>query len=670
MPTIYTDNAARAPVVGEATPMQEEDLSLRDVPRTVKISMQDGQQANEALSRLYSLFMEVQNAYGERDEVLQEIDDFFQGFHWETEAQEDSDDLQITLNYTKLSILKHIGYLTGTQPRVDVPHWASKNRGAASKREAYLRYVLDKQLWPIWAEKVEWDANKFGFAVIRVLWDIKKANRKYKEVKGAEGSTRQIEYRNLPWDIMCVRPTNFYPVYRTFEKPDDFLAVFRYDPDRLVEDVEEKYGVKLQTMGNAPGSRGTCDLVECWTDDEYILFASTQYIEENESTGQSHLNRTIVVVHQEKHSYGRPPFFVLVNYGDPHKDPTQDGSISDVQLVEDANRHLNLVYSLTAQEIVRRIHPPITYKAGADGSHRHSPSDIRMGAGEVIPIGDEEELEAVKWDGVPQTVRDHTADTLRAMEDFSAQPHTAMAGEEAASGVGMRLAYANLELALVLKIPRRVATFERLFTWMLQITYNKLEENGLLRMPTGTLLKADIDEEYSCMVKYGYLLPRDKIEYEQHVAYLFKLELISMRTALEWLEDVEDPDAEMELLKKEKQDAVLNPESVMLQAQAKQAQQEAAGAEQQQSQSQPQPGAGGGPVQTGTGPFAGMGQGGDLSGVKNNAAPPVPQSPAMPTGRNVPFLNRGQAPNYSQAVGPSGTGYQGRYKGPPMEEQG
>jgi len=400
----------------------------------------------------------------------------------------------------------------------------------------------------------------------------------------------------------------------------------------LVEDIEDTYKVELAPTDWNPGTRGTCELVEYWDDKRYVLIALTRQL--NEETGEELTVPTILT--DESHPYGRPPFFVLPNFvSDPDKDPTDGGALSEVALVEEANKHLNLVVSLLESEIATRIHPPAVYKSDEP---QQDPSDIRIGAGEVIPIGLEEDLDILNWSGVPQTVAEHRDALMSALRDFSGLPKTSLGASEGASGIGMRLAYAVLEMILPLKLPERTEFLVDMLAFVLRVTESQMKKDDIMAFRATadvvtSLRKTDITEDYYCTVKYGNLIPRNKIEWEQHVLYVFKTGAISHRTALELLEDIEDPGQELERIKLENQDVTLNPETAGLVQQLKQ------GPEKPQQPTTPE------------------------AGLQFNAAPPVPQTPAMPTQQNAPFLQRGQTPN----LRPGGPGV---YGGPPLTGAG
>jgi hypothetical protein len=600
----------------------------------------------------------MKSAYGSRDARLDEVKDFFDGDQWEQEeADLDEEDVRVTLNYARRAVLWHVAYLTQQPPRVDVQTSPAKPDPSANRREKFLRAVASNPAFLRAHRRAEMSANKYGYGVLQVLWTPPDGQPKSKELSTTEGSTAAKSakvYTQMPFAFRALNPRKFYPRYRTYDRPDDFLYVFRHDPDRLVEDIEDKYGVSLaptSTMASTPG--GTCDLVEYWDDERYKLMAITQeLVAEGEGRNvATRVEETIHVLEEKKNPYKRPPFFVLPNVvADPDADPTDEGSLSEVELIKDTNKHLNLLMSLTATEIAKRIHPPVAYK-----SDDHQQADVRLGAGEVIPIGADEDLEPLTWSGIPQTVAEYRNALMQAMRDLSGLPKTSFGEGDAqgASGVGMRLAYAALELVLALKIPERVEFLTGIFEFVLEAAETQLKENAQISLwstgevPVQVVLEGrDIGGSHQCTVRYGNLIPRNRVEWEQHVVYLYKTGVISHYTALELLEDVADPKAEIERIRVENKDVALHPDIAKA---IKEFEQQSPPAP-----SAPQPG---GPEQ----------------GLKFNAAPPVPTFPSTPTQQNAPFLQRGQVPNMGQLGqrGGMGPGFgPGVNVGPPMETMG
>lgn len=556
-------------------------------------------------------FNRVKLRYSSRNSTIDSLQEFFDGNQWETENS--SKDMRIVLNYTRESVLYHVGYLSRSRPRVDVPSKTDSPR--AQSRENYLNTILDS-IWKLWPQ-MEMDANKFGYAVLQLLWDAEPVRK-----KSVDGISEFDVIDKMPFRSRIINPKHFYPNYRTFDHPNDFLWVVRHDPNRLVDDIAERYNVRLQPTNVDE----QCDLVEFWDSNSYILIALTK--------SKSKRTQSFVVLANEKHPYGRPPFFVLPNLIDPHRDFTAGGGISEIESIMDAAKHLNLIYTLSATEIVSKIHPPALYKA--DGTHSQSPADIRLGAGDIIPLRADEDVQPLHWPGIPSSVIEHRNSTMAALRDMAKLPRTSF-GESsfgATSGIGMRLMYEALEITLSLKVPIRQSILEEMLSWALNITKQQLGENGKIQYLSSnasgvhdiTLFKRDIEDSH-CVVTFNVTPPRDKITYEQHVAYLYKLNLISLRTALEMLDDIRDPEAEIRRLKLELKDSLLHPERAAVSV--------------PQQQHRPE-------------------MGDSLEGVKAQEAPPVPALPSMPSKRNVPFLERGLTPNMNTL---------GVNQGPPIEEQ-
>lgn len=610
---------------------------------------------------LYAQYTNVQLHYATRNAKIDEIAQFFKGDQWEeldlesvTDLEElsEQEEIRLVLNYAKKAVYWHVGLLTGKPPRVDVPVSPTIPDIGAARREGYLRAIIGSPGFRRAYRRLEMNANKYGYAVLQALWSPTDGQPESRDIPRAEGSSaspKKQVYSEVPLLFRSINPRYFYPVYRTYDTPDDYLYVFRLDPDRLVEDLEEKYKVLLSPTDVAPGSMGTCDLIEFWSNDKYLLMAVTTVMERDEK-GEESVSFVPYILADEKNSYGRPPFYVLPNLvEDPDDDPTWGGTIGEVALVEDVNRHLNLITSLSATEIATRIHPPTAYKSSA---HSQPLAAVRMGAGEVIPIRDDEDLIPLDWSGVPRAVAEHRNSVMAALRDISGLPKTALGEGAPTSGIGMRLAYSVLEMIIPLKLPERVEFLQEVCRFILKTTEKHLgpdQEINLFAQKGSSavltrLTKSDVGGAYSCTIAYGNLMPRDKVETEQHIVYLQKTGTISHRTALELLDDIPDPEAELERLRTENSDVTLNPE---LAGQIRQLQQPSAGGPPQQ---QGPPAAG--PVQQG-------------AGLKMNAAPPVPQLPSMPTQQNAPFLERGVPPNLGQ-VFPGGPGVN---PGPPLESQ-
>lgn len=602
--------------------------------------------------QIYARFLSVQMQYASRNAQLDDIQMSFEGGMWtEEEPGGEEEHLQLVLNYVQKSVMWHVGLLTGKPPRVDVPVHAAEPDPSATRREQFLRSLVATSSFMTAWRRIEVYANKYGYGVMQVLWAPEDGQPVKRELARAEDSKSESSrpvYSKSPFVFRAIDPRAFYPKYQTLDRPDDFLYVFRLDEHRLVEDLQEKYDADLGATGYEAGTFGTCDLVEYWDKEWYVLLAVTTKVTVDNQGHETEEKCPVELVRKE-HDYGRIPFFVLPNVlMTPEKDPTDGGSISEALLVDAINKHLNFIVTEVAEEIAGRVHPPVVYQSD---DPQQDASEIRVGAGEVIPIGLDEKLEPLAWQGVPGTVAEHRNAIMGALRDISGLPKTSLGQTEGASGVGMKLAYAVLEMVLPLKIPERKDMLERALGHVLGVCESRMPRNSSIAlvlpsegtMPTlSTLSYPDIDGNYVCKVTYGNLIPRDQVQHEQHVVYLVKSGVISHRTGLEMLDTpyVTDPEAELDRIRAERKDKALHPEYA-----------EILGEKPQQQQQLPSQRPGASPAE---------------GGLTMNAAPPVPTSPEMPTQQNAPFLQRGAGPNFGQLF-PGGPGAN---QGPPMENQG
>ena len=474
---------------------------------------------------------------------------------------------------------------------------------------------------------------------------------------------RSFNYlRESPISVRSIPPANFYPVYADsdYNDPNDFLFVFRVIPDQMVDALEEKYGVKLQAT-NLPiaGTTGSCEVVEWWSKDHYMIFAVTRE-DTKDTKGQSQEPKWTVypLVKYSTHKYGRVPFFILQNIVNPNQNPTLGGSISDVELIMEANKHLNTMNTIIASTIMTHADPPTVYTSS---SGHLSLEKIRLGAGEIIPLLEDEALVPVEWEGQPEIVRLHMMDTVKAMEDLGNLSHASLAGDQPASGIGQRLSYANTELTLALKTNPRIATLQAIGSYCLRlcdmflkddevISFSQLDRLKSTHAPAYMevdLRKSEIQGAYACSVVYGDIMPRDRMKDEQHIAYLRSQDMISHRTALEHVSYVTDPIAEMQYIRDETKDPELNPERYVIYKNAKMMDQQ-----------------GGKPRANAQGPgITRPDAQRRAAGIKFDAAPPVPATPEMPTATNAPQLARGVNVNAGQMF----PGRPGQFQGPPIE---
>lgn len=636
-------------------------------------------------------FRALETTYGGRNDNIAVYERWFAGKHWsEPTETKDANEFNLVFNYCRAVVLKYAAML-GRIPklRVNVATEDIKLRLSANRREKFLQ-ALWEDLAPQWT-KVEMNASKHCFGVLQVLW-APDPDQPQQVVVGTGGDKETTtRYTENPFKFRNIPPEQFYAVYRTYDEPDDFLYCIRFDPKRLVEDLKEKYDVLVQAVDLQEGTAGTCDLIEYWDDKHYVLLAQTQ-VDITDKRGETHTEDGQVVVLKEfDHKYGRPPFFVLQNLINPDEDPLENGSLGDIDSIMGLNQHYNLMVSEGAEEIITNIHRPVVYKTD---DPQQEPSALEFKSGAVYPIGTEEELETLQWTGMPQAVMEHLATTIEGIQDLS---FIGQAGfgqyPTGATGVSLRLVMQSLEQILQLKIPIRVRVLKDVCRFLLRIVEDRTKGKGVTaaagaegsasepskptplqfwiqdalgRFGQLTLTADDINRNYFADIDYGNILPRAETEYQQNEVYKLKTGAQSLLTTLDNL-GVESPEDEVERIKQEMQDPVLNPEKVLLTIQAKQLLQ-------QLSQPQPEPGAelaAGSQVGAGTAPGAvpgGRALGGPAQpgtrpiqpGPSRPGAPPVPAMPGqgMPTvGAGAPYMGRGFGPNLNEMPGkPPGPG--------------
>ena len=611
---------------------------------------------------LYAKFLSISQHYAARNAVLDELDQFFGGDQWEddTSMDEELELCRTTWNYARMAVMRHVALMVHTPPRVDVA--GDGEDRSARARETFLRAAFSADhLWRPWGQGVELNASKLSYGVLKAEW-IPKRELDTKQVEATAGknapesAARSITViREMPLKFTNVPPKNFYPIYADTDYNDanDILFCFREIPDQMVAYLELKFGKSLQpTAQKVVGIMETCKVVEYWDAENYCIFAVTRLIKENDKNEST----PVFLVEPTAHKYGRVPFFVLQNIPDANKNPTEDGSISDVELIREPNKHMNLMNTIIATSIYVNAMPPMVYKS--DTGHEYM-DRIRGGAGEVIPLGTDEELEFKTWQGQPEIVTRHLKDTVKSMEDLGNLSYSSLAGDQPASGVGQQLNYANTELTLALKTNPRVSTLQEVGRFLLHMADEYLADNDRInfsqldRMKSAespaflevNLWRKDVQGATTCFVSYGDVMPRDKTKIEQHIAYLYAQGVISLRTALEHVSYVPDPAAEMNQIRTEIKDLELDPQKHALYLQAKQM-----GQQKPPSSPTPTPST-----------FDNQRR---AAGVKFDAAPPVPSTPEMPTSTNAPGLARSVSPNLNQMF-PQRPGV---YQGPPVEE--
>lgn len=579
--------------------------------------------------KVQELFLELEPEYSDRNTTLDRYESFFDGKHWdEQESSVESSSFQLVFNFCRAIVIKYSALLA-KPPRFRLPSDGQDFR--VRHRELFLQAIRDAMA-PAWSD-VEFNASKLSFGVLQVLWEPGPDQPESVSIGEGEDISRTDRYTESPFVFRSIPPKRFYPVYRTFDKPDDFLYVIRYDPNRLVEDLEQRYGVSLQPTSYDSGqwgSEGTCDLIEYWDDEDYHLVALTKFFMQDKH-GKRIDSSSAVSLKEFAHKYHRVPFFVLQNIRNPNYDPTFEGSLGDIDSIYELNKHYNLVMSEAAEEIVTNIHRPLTYKSD---DHQQDPTKLEMSPGAVYPIGAEESLDPVAWQPMPDAVRQHIEMTLGGIMDLSFLGQSGFGSyPTGASGVGLRLVLQSLEQILMLKLPLRIEALRGICKHVLRTARGRLKEDEALSFwvkdSTGRFGQAvieveDIGTDTFVDISYENLIPRDEMSFQQNEIYKYKTGAQSLWTTLDHL-GFDDPDSEIELIKEEMQDDVLNPEKAAMILQAKQL----PGTAQPETR----------PVQPGP-PMQG--------------APPMPAPSAlegaMGPGGLAPYMGREQAPNFSQGI--------------------
>ena len=626
--------------------------------------------------KIFEKFRSLQDTYASRNADMLRYEQYFKGDHWsDSSVAQSSSDFRLVFNYCRAIVLKYTSLLARA-PRVRINVVGDANiKRAAKNRESFL-IGMWPDLMSAWA-KVEMNASKKKFGVLQALWQPEPGQPKSVEVgKGGDKATVR-KFTKSPFVFRDIDPEHFYAVYRTYTKPDDFLYVIRHDPNRLVEDLKEKYGDALQATDLLEGTEGTCDLLEYWDDQHYILVALTRREVKISGTTKSATETTPIVLKEFKHTYGRAPFFVLQNLVNPGDDPLTNGSLGDLDDVIGLNVHYNLISSEAAEEIITNIHRPTVYKSN---DHQQNVNELEFKSGSVYPIGADEDLATLDWVGMPQAVQNHLDQIMGGIQDVS---FVGQAGfgqyPSGATGVSLRLLMQSLENILVLKIPIRVACLQAVCELLLRIVEDKTRavslsetaprpketplelwmKDRLGRFGQVSLTAEDIAGNYFVDIDYGNILPRAETEYQQNEVYKNKTGNQSLYTTMDNI-GVESPDDEMERIREENQDIALNPEKVAAIAQAVLLQIQLQ--QMQQDKKQPPEGIG---TQAAPAPPPGMlppemGQPGQ---PPLGNAPPIPGMPqggqpaGMPMGgEGLPYMGRGFGPNIAETGMPPGPG--------------
>lgn len=590
-------------------------------PEVGTVASDEGRASPPTTEDIFEKFLLLQAGYSGRNGTLSGFSNLFGGDQWSGDAEDDTS-YQLTMNYLRNVCLRFAAILSRSpKPSVPIPV-IPELAAQANRREKFLM-----ALWPdimrAWRD-VEMNASKLGYGVLQVLWAPKDGQPENVNVGLGLDQQMQRSYTKSPFIFRSTPPMNFYPMYRTYDTPNDFLYVFRYEPNRAIRDLEERYGVELQSTGQDERlTEETVELIEYWDNDWYKLIALThQDVKVGGTDRNPRFEKRDVFVTLEEGSnpYGCIPFWVLQNIRtDPNVDPTDGGSLSDIEDLIIPQKHYNEMFSEEAQEIATNIHRPLVYQSA---DHQADVASLEFKAGAVFPIGpkEDESLEPLAYTSTGPGVREHLAAVMQAIKDLSFLGDAGF-GQLASgvSGVGFGIALNPLQQITELKIPLRVDALRSVSAYLLRCFEKKAESDTAFRgwymiqgkrFGVAHLTAGDIGGNYFTEIVYGNLLPRDDYAHEQNEIYKYKTGAQSLETTLDHL-GYDDPQAEVERIKKEQQDPVLNPEKVIAIAQAKQ----------MTAQPQPQPGAtaGAAPATKRPAPTSNVSQG-----------PPVPPGAAQP----------------------------------------
>lgn len=542
--------------------------------------------------KIVNNFVAVQGMYANRETSLTLLNDLFEGDHWGQsgndpsvkDEKDSSEGFQLVLNYVRRVVLSYVASLS----RAPVPRAPVTTNGEKAASERLLRTIWGDFL-DAWYD-VELNASKLSYGVLQVLWSPDENNVRDKEV---DGEVIGKQYLSSPFIFRSIRPDRFYPVYRTYSRPDDFFEVYRYDPGRITEDIARVYEVDLQSTGTTllgdpnftlESVHPTCDLIEYWSRTEYVLVAQTTFKYRKVAglkKGAERKETFAVVLEKSNNPYGSFPFWVLQNIrSNGGKNPTYGGSLSDIEDVFQLNQHLNQMFSEEAEQILKFIHPTLLYKTDYP---QQSIEEIENSPGKVIPIGTEEDVDALDPPRQPVETTGHMDRTLSSIQDLTFLGEAGFgAMRSGTSGIAARIALTPFEQALELKLPHRVSLLKRACSFILRVFRTKMKSDqefvGWInrqhqRFDAVVLGPQDIPDDYFVDIRYGNLLPRDDSAFEQNEGYKYKLGMQSLRSTLDNI-GVDDPDLEIRLIRQELQDAILHPENKIAQIKLKQAEAE------------------------------------------------------------------------------------------------
>ena len=541
---------------------------------------------------IYSKFLLAESLYATRNSNLDGRRAAFDGEHWdELDTNANINEYRLTFNYVRRIILGYVAlFAHSPRPRVRLPAGTLETK-KANQREKLLQIYWD-DLMRVWYD-VEINAAKLSYGVLQAVWAPEPGQPKSRDIGTEEQPNIATAYTQNPFFFRSIPPKLFYPIYRTYKDANDFQEVYRSDPGRLVEDLEKRYHKDLSSVGYTDPNGNmivsiapTCDLVEKWTKEKYVLLAITQVT--YEKTGRRRgsedkygYEERYTVLEDMNNEYGRIPFWVVQNIRtDPQENPTIKGSISDMDDMFALNKHINHILSEEAEGIVTNIHSPIIYKSD---EFQQDPNNIVRAAGAVIPIGLEEEMETLEPPRQPAETQEHIDRVSEIMRDLAFLGDAGFGRfDSGASGVAARVALTPMQQLVELKMPPRLDTLRSVCAFLLETTETKLRATAgatldgyvlteMKRFGMVSIKPEDIAGAYYSDIDYGNLLPRDEMAFEQNEVYKRVSGAQSLRMTLDNMGH-EDPDAEVARIKEENADIELNPDKAMQIIQAKQLQ--------------------------------------------------------------------------------------------------
>ena len=606
--------------------------------------------------------------YKPREDLTQLRLEYFEGYHWPEAPKDDNGnaisehDYELVFNYTRHTVLSYVAtFARSPMPVVPMPQDPT-SRAKANNRERLLTCLWD-ELAEAWYD-VELNASKLGCGVFQALWAP--------DSKEAEAGV----FKSVPFIFRSIPINNFFPIFRSRSKPNDFLEVFRYDPGRSVVDLEEKYNIDIAATATSElgdeahflGCEPSCDVVEWWTGKNYALIAiATLKMSIGKSRKTKFVRSPIWLQAPQAHGLSRIPFWILQNM---RTNPDVDvfyGSLGDMDDIVELNQHLDHIVSEAAEEIVLAIHRPIIYQSS---DHVQTATSLKLTPGAVWPIGnkDDEDVHVLEYGGTQSLVQQHIEQVYKGLQDMSFMGAAGF-GElpSGTSGIAARIALTPFQQIIELKLPQRKRTLKsicehvlrelevhmRLIDIELQV---KATEQQAATAPRATFIgwiqqqyhrygevqatADDIDGTYYVDIDFGNLMPRDEIAYQQNEIYKFSAGSQSLIDTASNC-GVADAEAYVQRIKDEFKDPELFPEKVQASLELKQLQMSlaapVAGA------TPPMGGGGGAGAGGGTPPVTGSGVEGPAGASMSyqqqqgqQAGPPSATGRATPTAPQVP----------------------------------